>query len=94
MVEEKTKEILNYTEQLEETEQLCHRYSKTCFKRSLKNRQNKCLNDKWLLNEDRKYCRMLQVEHIWAKIHFDIITNLALSQKNEIEKWPPIMVQY
>ena len=35
------------------------RYSKTCVKRPLKNRQNKDLNDKWLLNEGQKYCRML-----------------------------------
>ena len=35
------------------------KYSKTCVKRSLKNRQNKGLNDKWLLNEGRKYFRML-----------------------------------
>ena len=26
-------------------------------------RQNKDLNDKWYLNEGRKYCRMLQGEH-------------------------------
>ena len=25
----------------------CIEYSKTCLKRPLKNRQNKCLNDKW-----------------------------------------------
>ena len=34
-------------------------YSKTCLKWPLKNRQNKGLKDKWLLNEGRKYCRML-----------------------------------
>ena len=34
-------------------------YSKTRRKRPLKNRQKKGLNDKWLINEDRKYCRML-----------------------------------
>ena len=33
-------------------------YSKACVKRPLKNRQHKDLNDKWLLNEGRKYCRM------------------------------------
>ena len=38
-------------------------YSKTCVKRPLKNRQNKALNDRWLLNEGRKYCRMLPLEH-------------------------------
>ena len=38
-------------------------YSKTYVKRPLKNRQNKCLNDNWLLNEGRKYCRMLPLEH-------------------------------
>ena len=38
-------------------------YSKTCLKRPLKNRQNKDLNGKWLINEDRKYCRMLPLEH-------------------------------
>ena len=37
-------------------------YSKTCVKRSLKNRQNKGLSDKWLLDECRKYCRMLPLE--------------------------------
>ena len=31
-------------------------YSKTCLKRSLKNRQNKGLIGKWQLNEGRKYC--------------------------------------
>ena len=39
------------------------KYSKTCFKRPLKNRQNNVLNGKWLLNESRKYCRMLPLEH-------------------------------
>ena len=34
-------------------------YSKTCLKWPLKNRQNKDVNDKWYLNEGRKYCRML-----------------------------------
>ena len=34
-----------------------------CLKRSLKNRQNKDLNDKWLLNEGRKYCRILPLEY-------------------------------
>ena len=33
-------------------------YSKTCVKWSLKNRQNKGLNDNWLLNEGQKYFRM------------------------------------
>ena len=37
-------------------------YSKT-GERSLKNRQNKDLNDKWKLNEGQKYCRMLPLEH-------------------------------
>ena len=36
-----------------------YHYSKTCVKRPLKNRQNKYLNDKLLLNEGQKYCRML-----------------------------------
>ena len=36
-------------------------YSKTCVKRPLK--IDKDLNDKWLLNEGRKYCRMLSLEH-------------------------------
>ena len=39
------------------------RYSKTCLKRPFKNRQKKDLNDKWLLNEVGKYCRMLSLEH-------------------------------
>ena len=34
-------------------------YSKTCLKRPLKNRYNKDLNDKLMLNEGQKYCRML-----------------------------------
>ena len=34
-------------------------YSKICDKPPLKNRQNNDLNGKWLLNEGRKYCRML-----------------------------------
>ena len=40
-------------------------YSKTGLKRPLKNRQIKDLNDKWSLNESRKYtyCRMLPVGH-------------------------------
>ena len=38
------------------------KYSKTCLKRPLKNRQNEDINDKWLLNEGRKYCRMLPLE--------------------------------
>ena len=38
-------------------------YSKTCVKRSLKNRQNKDPNDKWKSNAGQKYCRMLQEEH-------------------------------
>ena len=39
---------------------LCLKYSKTCVKRPLKNRQNLDLNDKWKLNEGRKNCRMLE----------------------------------
>ena len=38
-------------------------YNKTCVQRPLKNRQSKNLNDKWLLNEGRKYYRILQGEH-------------------------------
>ena len=38
-------------------------YSKTCNKRSLKNRQDKDLNDKWHLNEGQKYSKMLPLEH-------------------------------
>ena len=38
-------------------------YSKTYVKRPLKNSRNKDLNEKWLLNEGRKYCRMLPLEH-------------------------------
>ena len=38
-------------------------YSKTCVKWLLSKRQNKDLNDKWLLNEGQMYCRMLQREH-------------------------------
>ena len=42
---------------------VCLRYGKTCVKRPLKNRQSKDLYDKWYLNEGRKYCRMLPLEH-------------------------------
>ena len=38
--------------------------SKICLKRPLRNRQKKDLNDKWLLNEGRKYCRMLLLEKV------------------------------
>ena len=38
-------------------------YIKACVKRPLKNRQNKGLNDNCWLNEGRKYCRMLPLEH-------------------------------
>ena len=38
-------------------------YRKTCLKRPLKNRQNTDLNDKWKLNDGRKYFRMLPLEH-------------------------------
>ena len=41
---------------------VCFNYSKPCLKRPLKNRQNKDVNDKWYLNEGRKYCRMLPLE--------------------------------
>ena len=40
-----------------------YEYSKTCLEWPLKNRQNKDLNDKWLLNEGQKYYRMLPLEH-------------------------------
>ena len=36
------------------------KYSKTCLKRPIKNRQNEDLKDKWQPNEGQKYCRMLQ----------------------------------
>ena len=34
-----------------------------CVKQPFKNRHNKGGNDKWQLNEGRKYCRMLPLEH-------------------------------
>ena len=37
-------------------------YSKSCVKRPLKNRQNINLNDKWLLNEGRKY-KCMALDH-------------------------------
>ena len=40
-----------------------NKYSNACVKWPLKNRQNKDLNDKWLLNEGQNYCRMLPLEH-------------------------------
>ena len=33
-----------------------------CLKRPLKNRQSKDLNDKWLLNEGQKCCRIFPFE--------------------------------
>ena len=36
-------------------------YSKTCLKRPLKHRQNKDLNDKLELNEDRKYSAIVLI---------------------------------
>ena len=44
------------------------KYSNTCLKRPLKNRQNKGLKDKWQLNEGQKYCRMLSwsiLQYFW-----------------------------
>ena len=41
-------------------------YSKTCVKRTLKNRQNKDLNNNWKFNEGQKYCRML----LWILQYF------------------------
>ena len=38
-------------------------YNKTCVKWPLKNRQYKDLNNNWKLNEGRKYCRMLHLQH-------------------------------
>ena len=38
-------------------------YSKTCVKRPLSKRQKIGFQDQLLLNEGRKYCRMLQGEH-------------------------------
>ena len=38
---------------------MIRKYSKTCLKLSLKNRQNKGLKDRWSLNAGQKYCRML-----------------------------------
>ena len=38
-------------------------YSKTCLERPLKKRLDKDLNDKWLVNEGQRYCRMLPLEH-------------------------------
>ena len=50
---------LKYADQLPETHIfLFCIYSKTCVKLPLKNRRNKDLNDKWLLNEGRKYGRI------------------------------------
>ena len=39
------------------------KYSETCHKPPLKNRQNKGLKAMWWLNAGRKYCRMLPLEH-------------------------------
>ena len=46
-------------------------YSKTCVKRSLKNKQNKDLNEHLSLNAGRKYCGMLPLEH--SAIHWTCI---------------------
>ena len=43
-------------------------YSKTCLKRPLKNRQNKDLYDKWLLNEGRKYCPWSILQYFWPAL--------------------------
>ena len=44
-------------------------YSKTCLKRTLKNRQNKDLNVKLKLNEGRKYFRMLSIlQYFWPPL--------------------------
>ena len=55
----------------------------TCVKRPLKNRQNKDLNDIWKLNEGKKYCRMLPLEHsatllTCIKRYLDLKTNFGL----------------
>ena len=42
-----------FHEQVNNIKQFKTKYSKTCLKRPLKNRQNKDLNDKWELNEGR-----------------------------------------
>ena len=60
------KKYSSYSESTNSTKQIVHvgsQYSKTCLKQPLKKRQNKELNNKWLLNEDRKDCRMLPLEH-------------------------------
>ena len=84
MVEEKTREIQNYTDQLEETKQLCHRYSKTCLKQPLKIDKTKILmtNGSFMKVQSIAECSK------WSIFGQEIISiSLALSQKNEIEKW-------
>ena len=61
------------------------KYSKTCLKLPFKNRQNKDLTDKWLLNEGRKYYRMPPLEHsvmllTCIKRHSVLITNFGLER--------------
>ena len=50
------------------------KYSKTCLKRPLKNRQNKGLKDKWYLNVGQKYCRMLS----WSLMQVESIAECSL----------------
>ena len=62
-------------------------YSQTGVKQPLKNRRNKDLNDKWLLNEGRKYCRMLPMEHsallaiIGLENHFSVFLRVAVKHR-------------
>ena len=46
--------------------------SKACVKRTLKNRQNKDLNDKWQLNEGQKYCRMLILQYFRPSLSYHV----------------------
>ena len=57
-------EVLSKETVLEQIDEMREYFrGKTCLKRLLKNRQNKDLYAKWFLNEGRKYCRMLPLEH-------------------------------
>ena len=60
-------------------------YSKPCVKRPLENRQKKDLNDKWLLNEGREYCRMLPLEH--SAILLTCIKLLLVLKINFLSFW-------
>ena len=63
-------------------------YSKTCLKQPLKNRLNKDHNDKWWLNEGRKYCRMLPLEHSAILLTCIKLESVMKANFGLLFKWP------